>query len=94
VQAGSYLEPSVEMCSGDAAQALSVADHMIEGEIYIGGQEHFYMETHACLVVPKSTDSQLEIFCSAQGTSFIQVHLHSLAFWQGKQAEGGGNCLP
>lgn len=67
------------MCSGDPSQALDDADDVLEGEIHVGGQEHFYLETHASLVVPKGTDNQLEIFCSAQGTSFIQVHLSLLA---------------
>ena len=74
MDAGSYLEPSIEMCDGDPSQALNDADHVLEGEIYIGGQKHFYLETQACLVVPKGTDNQLEIFSSAQRTSSIQVH--------------------
>jgi len=74
VDAGSYLGPSRELCSGDPSQALNDADHVLEGEIYIGGQEHFYLETQACLVVPKGTDNQLEIFSSAQSSTIVQVH--------------------
>jgi len=73
VEAGSYLAPSTEMCSGDASRALDEAEHVLEGSMYIGGQEHFYMETQACLIVPKGTDNQLEIFCSVQGPTLLQV---------------------
>jgi len=74
VDAGSYLGPSIEMCDGDPSQALNDADHVLEGEIYIGGQKHFYLETQACLVVPKGTDNQLEIFSSTDELSPMQVH--------------------
>jgi len=62
------------MCDGDPSQALNDADHVLEGEIYIGGQKHFYLETQACLVVPKGTDNQLEIFSSTAKMSTVQVY--------------------
>ncbi|VVC89835.1 unnamed protein product [Leptidea sinapis] len=39
---------------------------IIEGESRIGGQEHFYLETHAAYAIPKKEDDELEIFCSSQ----------------------------
>ena len=53
--------------------ALATADHVLEGGIHIGGQEHFYLETQACLVVPKGENGEMEIFSSAQFLSGIQV---------------------
>jgi len=53
--------------------ALATADHVLEGGIYIGGQEHFYLETQACLVVPKGENGEMEIFSSTQFLSGIQV---------------------
>ncbi len=37
---------------GDPAKVMmtSSVDHVIEGEVRIGGQEHFYLETNANLV--------------------------------------------
>ncbi len=52
---------------------MDEADHVIEGEIYIGAQEHFYMEPHSVMVVPKGEDGELEIFCSTQHAAFVQV---------------------
>ncbi|XP_038214849.1 xanthine dehydrogenase [Zerene cesonia] len=39
---------------------------ILEGECRMGGQEHFYLETHAAFVIPKKEDDELEIFCSSQ----------------------------
>lgn len=40
---------------GDAEQGLREAPHTLEGELEIGGQEHFYLETHASLAVLDET---------------------------------------
>lgn len=37
----------------------------------MGGQEHFYLETHCALVVPK--EDEIEIYCSSQNAAEIQV---------------------
>ncbi|QQS01136.1 MAG: xanthine dehydrogenase molybdopterin binding subunit [Austwickia sp.] len=37
--------------SGDAAGALAAAAHRFAGELEIGGQEHFYLETHASIAM-------------------------------------------
>lgn len=59
--------------NGDAEVAFSESPHILEGEIRLGGQEHFYLETQACLAVPK--EEELEIFCSTQHPTEIQKHV-------------------
>ena len=39
----------------------------------MGGQEHFYLETQACLAVPKGEDGEMEIFASSQSPSGLQL---------------------
>lgn len=56
---------------GDVKDAFAKADHIIEGECRMGGQEHFYLETHAALAVPRDSD-ELEIICSSQHPTEIQ----------------------
>ncbi|KAH0534856.1 xanthine dehydrogenase [Cotesia glomerata] len=56
---------------GDANRAFSESDHILEGEVKMGGQEHFYLETHATLAVPKDTE-ELEVYCSTQHPSEVQ----------------------
>ncbi|XP_032670200.1 xanthine dehydrogenase isoform X2 [Odontomachus brunneus] len=56
---------------GNAEKAFAEADHVLEGEVRIGGQEHFYLETHAAIAVPRDGD-ELEVFCSTQHPTEIQ----------------------
>lgn len=56
---------------GDAERAFEEADHILEGEVRIGGQEHFYLETNAAIAVPREED-ELEVFCSTQHPTEIQ----------------------
>ncbi|XP_033323472.2 xanthine dehydrogenase rosy isoform X2 [Megalopta genalis] len=63
---------------GNVEEAFSESAHILEGEIRMGGQEHFYLETHAALVIPREED-ELEIFCSTQHPTEIQkLVAHSL----------------
>lgn len=43
------------------------------GEMYVGGQEHFYLETHCTLAVPKGEDGEMELFVSTQNLMKTQV---------------------
>eukprot|EP00727_Mastigamoeba_balamuthi_P009965 m51a1_g5591 xanthine dehydrogenase/oxidase, putative (1321) ;mRNA; f:649854-654584 len=58
VAKSSYLEPEHDwklLVRGDPDGALSRAQHVIEGEVRVGGQEHFYIEPQAALVIPGDT---------------------------------------
>ena len=46
---GSFHSGPVTIRRGDTAAELARSEHRIEGEIHIGGQEHFYLETQATL---------------------------------------------
>ena len=45
---------------------------VFEGKCRVGGQEHFYLETHGCLAVPKYEDNEMEIFSSTQSPTEVQ----------------------
>jgi xanthine dehydrogenase large subunit len=49
VEAGSFQGMSPTIARGDAEAALAAAAHRFSGEVEFGGQEHFYLETHASL---------------------------------------------
>jgi xanthine dehydrogenase molybdopterin-binding subunit B len=36
---------------GDVATGFAQADHIIEGDMKVGAQEHFYLETNTTLAV-------------------------------------------
>ena len=42
------------------------ADHVFTGIVRMGGQEHFYLETQACVVIPKPEDGEMEVYSSTQ----------------------------
>lgn len=52
-------------------------DLTFEGECNIGGQEHFYLETHGCLVIPKQESDEIEVFSSTQNVSEAQQCISS-----------------
>jgi xanthine dehydrogenase/oxidase len=56
--------------NGDVEAAFASADYTVEGKVRLGGQEHFYLETHAAIAIPKDND-ELEIFASTQHPSEI-----------------------
>lgn len=43
------------------------------GEIRLGGQKHFYMETQSMLVVPVGEEAELNVYVSTQWPTFIQA---------------------
>ena len=56
---------------GDAEAAIAGADHVVEGRIEIGGQEHFYLEGQAALAVP-GEDGSMTVHASTQHPTEIQ----------------------
>ncbi len=52
IAAGRFHGPAQVMASGEVADALATAPHALEGEVAMGGQDHFYLETQASLAVP------------------------------------------
>uniref|UniRef100_A0A6J0V358 Xanthine dehydrogenase/oxidase n=1 Tax=Pogona vitticeps TaxID=103695 RepID=A0A6J0V358_9SAUR len=56
---------------GNVQKGFEEADHIVDGEIYIGGQEHFYLETHCTIAVPKE-DGEMELFVSTQNLTKTQ----------------------
>ena len=54
---------------GDTEEAFAKSDHVITGVARMGGQEHFYLETQACVIVPKPEDGEIEVFASTQNPS-------------------------
>ncbi|RLL98894.1 hypothetical protein CFD26_100866 [Aspergillus turcosus] len=47
-------------------------DRVFTGTTRVGGQEHFYLETNAALVIPHSEDGTMEVWSSTQNTMETQ----------------------
>jgi xanthine dehydrogenase large subunit len=79
---------------GDAGGAIAAAAHIIEGEIEVGGQEHFYLEGQVAAAIPQ--EDGMQILASTQHPSEIQhkvahaLHLPMAAVRVETRRMGGG----
>ncbi|KAF2270331.1 xanthine dehydrogenase [Lojkania enalia] len=53
-------------------EAFAQCDRTLEGTTRIGGQEHFYLETNAALVIPSGEDGAMEVWSSTQNNMETQ----------------------
>ena len=67
------FEPQV-MAQGNAEAELKQAKNKTSGTFYIGGQDHFYLEGQASLVVP-GEDEDVLVYCSTQHPTEVQAHV-------------------
>ncbi len=79
---------------GDAARTIAAAPHQIEGEIEVGGQEHFYLEGQVAAAIPQ--EDGMHILSSTQHPTEIQhkvahaLHLPMAAVRVEMRRMGGG----
>jgi xanthine dehydrogenase/oxidase len=66
IEAESFFEHYRFIVDGDTEAAFKEADHIITGVSRMGGQEHFYLETQACVAIPKPEDGEMEIWSGTQ----------------------------
>jgi xanthine dehydrogenase large subunit len=64
--------PPAKVERGDVAQALASAPHRLQGEVRCGGQDHFYLETHASWVEIDG-DGLVQVTSSTQHPSETQA---------------------
>ena len=76
----SFHGPPIETKMGDIQQGFRQSEKIVEGELEMGGQLHFYMETHRSLVVPRD-GGELEIFAGAQNPTSAQVMIIELCIY-------------
>ena len=66
-----FIGPLRKIKKGSPETAMAAAQHRLKGRITMQGQDHFYLESQACIVYPKE-DGQLEIHSSSQHPSEVQ----------------------
>ena len=71
IEAGSYQGHQRTVSRGDAAAGLERAAYRFSGELEIGGQEHFYLETKAALALVDE-NGQIFVQSSTQHPSETQ----------------------
>ncbi|XP_058474041.1 aldehyde oxidase 6 isoform X1 [Solea solea] len=73
VEKSSFFEPRRTIERGNVTEAFKSVDQTFEGEVRIGGQEHFYMETQSMLVVPVGEEAEFNVYVSTQWPTFTQT---------------------
>lgn len=66
IEKESFYDHYRYIIKGDSEKAFAEADHVFTGVTRMGGQEHFYLETNAVVVVPKLEDGEIEVYASTQ----------------------------
>jgi xanthine dehydrogenase large subunit len=67
----SFVRPPYTMKRGDSQTAINAAAHQLSGEVFIGGQEHMYLEGQISTAVP-TEDGGMDIYTSSQHPSEVQ----------------------
>ncbi|KAL1251494.1 hypothetical protein QQF64_019290 [Cirrhinus molitorella] len=68
----SFFDPKRKLERGNLEEGFEKADHILEGELYMGGQEHFYMETQGLIAIPKGEAGEMELYVASQHAAFTQ----------------------
>lgn len=66
IEAESFFKHYRWIKNGDTEEGFKQADHIFEGTSRMGGQEHFYLETQACLAIWKPEDGEMEVWSGTQ----------------------------
>ena len=66
-----FVRPPHIQDSGEVEEAIDRAPHCLTGELFLGGQEHLYLEGHVSLALPMEGRGMM-IYSSSQNPSQIQ----------------------
>ncbi|RHZ22407.1 hypothetical protein DYB37_001144 [Aphanomyces astaci] len=72
IAAQSFHTKGRSLVRGDVDAALAACDVVVEGHVYIGGQEHFYLETNVSYCVPMEDDA-MHVTSSTQAVANTQT---------------------
>ncbi|KAI7489247.1 hypothetical protein KC351_g1471 [Hortaea werneckii] len=76
IEQSKYFDHYRYIHNGDVEAAFQDPENVVlSGVARIGGQEHFYLETNACVVVPKPEDGEMEIWSGTQNPSETQAYV-------------------
>ncbi|XP_070096710.1 aldehyde oxidase 4-like isoform X6 [Equus caballus] len=68
----SFLFAEKKIEKGNVEQGFKYVDQIIEGEVHVEGQEHFYMETQTILAIPKEEDKEMVLHLGTQYPTHVQ----------------------
>jgi xanthine dehydrogenase large subunit len=66
-----YVTEPLKLERGDVEPALAAAPHRLRGRMRVGGQDHFYLESHIAFAIP-GEDDDVTVYSSTQHPSEVQ----------------------
>lgn len=72
IENDSFFDTKPVIEKGDIKKAFEEAEYVFEGVSRTGAQEHFYLETQGCLIVPEE-DGEMKIYSSTQNPTEAQT---------------------
>ncbi|ETW03581.1 xanthine dehydrogenase, molybdopterin binding subunit, variant [Aphanomyces invadans] len=72
ISAQSFHTKGHTLVRGNVEAAFAASDVVVEGQIYIGGQEHFYLETNVSYCIPME-DGAMHVTSSTQAVAKTQA---------------------
>ncbi|MCS5592378.1 MAG: xanthine dehydrogenase molybdopterin binding subunit [Gammaproteobacteria bacterium] len=67
----SFLDKPLEVHKGNAGGAIESATHRLSGNLNIGGQEHYYLESQVALAIP-TENKEVVVYSSTQNPTEVQ----------------------
>ncbi|THD44541.1 MAG: xanthine dehydrogenase molybdopterin binding subunit [Bradyrhizobium sp.] len=71
IESGGRVQPDYAYGRGDVEAALAAAPYRLEGQLGVGGQEHFYLEGQVSLAIPGES-GEISVHCSTQDPTEVQ----------------------
>jgi xanthine dehydrogenase large subunit len=72
IEKGELLQPERKIEYGNIEQGFNDSDHVINSTLNVGGQEHWYLETHSSIAVPGEGD-EMTVYSSSQNPTETQI---------------------
>ncbi|HZK08086.1 MAG TPA: xanthine dehydrogenase molybdopterin binding subunit [Bacteroidales bacterium] len=72
ISKNSFLSSPRQIVTGDVGKAFGNAEHILNGTLHTGAQEHWYLETQSCLCVPDEA-GQMMVYSSTQHPTETQT---------------------
>lgn len=76
--AGSFVLPPMRLARGDYQAAFEAAPRAVKGELYVGGQEQFYLEGQIAYAIPKEDHGMLVLASTQHPSEMQHVVAHAL----------------
>ncbi|KAH8811834.1 putative xanthine dehydrogenase [Xylogone sp. PMI_703] len=75
IEKQSFFNHKPYIKKGDVEEGFAKSDYVFTGSVRMGGQEHFYLESNACVAIPKLEDGEMEVWASTQNPNESQTYV-------------------